>query len=114
MKTILLVLIMMFSMVGLSCATLTPGTIPKTMVGGSSPKIEDSSITQSGSDITVSGSCTCSSLTGSDSGTSSTQGDLAVGGALSIPSIPASSGTRFLCINTSGVISSSASACSGT
>ena len=39
---------------------------------------------------------------------------LSVGGAIAIPAIQASSGQRYVCITTTGVLVSSASACSGT
>lgn len=41
-------------------------------------------------------------------------GTFSAGAILSIPSLKSSSGTRYLCIDTSGNVSSSASACSGT
>ena len=64
--------------------------------------------------LDVDGAVKATTFIGTSTGASSTSGNLTIGGSALIPSIKATSGTRYLCIDSNGLVTSSVSACSGT
>jgi hypothetical protein len=110
---------------GSGSGTVSSGTSGKVAVYSGTTTVGPGIITDNGTTVgvgvaspaeklEVNGAVKATSFIGTASGASSTTGNLSVGGNVIIPAIKSTSGTRYVCIDSDGVISSSATACSGT
>jgi len=105
--------------------TVSTGTVGKLAVYTGTTTVGSGIILDNGTNIgvdvgspseklDVNGAVKATRFVGTATGASSTSGNLTIGGSALIPSIKATSGTRYLCIDSNGLVTSSVTACSGT